>query len=384
MIFSLFSPLALTFTMNQVAQLEVSGGLNWSNLFEGDYSVFYGWLFLVGDTIIYLILAWYFDQVVGSEGTSARPWNFFLKRNSRNKTKKKTNGNVSDANLDTNLNMNLNLNTNTKENVINGNMDRNENENNENANANLVPKTKIEIESTTDQDIIEMQNVHSTTRSPIRVQQPNKKKKKKNRKGTEKNTKLEDVALSNYEDETLIKEPIAIKVTNVTKKFREKSFLGFFRRKKKDFTVIDNVSLNVYQGEVLAILGHNGAGKTTLLQMISGMLPISSGEVFIFGKSVRSQMNEIQPNIGMCPQQDVTFDELTPYEHLRLFAAIKNIPSDQIEEQISTILVKVGLMESSDVTSLDLSGGQKRLLSFAISLLSNPKILILDEPTSGM
>ena len=147
---------------------------------------------------------------------------------------------------------------------------------------------------------------------------------------------------------------------------------------------VNNLSLTLYSGQITALLGHNGAGKTTALSILSGLIPPSGGDAFIFGKSIRTQMPEIRRSMGICPQHDVLYDELTVHDHLRFFATIKEIPPFFIQEHITKIVEEVGLTEKIYTISKSLSGGQKRKLSVAIALIGDSRIVFLDEPTSGM
>jgi ABC-type multidrug transport system ATPase subunit len=143
------------------------------------------------------------------------------------------------------------------------------------------------------------------------------------------------------------------------------------------------------QGQIFGVLGSNGAGKSTLLSMILGFIKPSSGSVVIsidgipYDTSVPRQVDIIRSNIGVCHQHDLLFDQLTPKEHLEFHLALKNSPLIDPSSYITQILSDVGLSAKSDSRTITLSGGQKRALSLAISLVGDPSILLLDEPTTG-
>lgn len=147
------------------------------------------------------------------------------------------------------------------------------------------------------------------------------------------------------------------------------------------FAAVDDISVGISKGECFGLLGSNGAGKSTTIRMICGDEYPTSGEIFIHGKSNFEQSNEM---IGYCPQIDPLISELSPREHLVLFAVIRGIPASLIDLSVDEILQVLGLLEFSNRPSGTLSGGNKRKLSLGISLIGNPGILILDEPTSAM
>lgn len=147
---------------------------------------------------------------------------------------------------------------------------------------------------------------------------------------------------------------------------------------------VNGTDLTMYNGQIFALLGHNGAGKTTTLSMLTGLLEPTEGHAEVFGMDIFQDMSEVRKIMGVCPQHDVLFDFLTPLDHLRLFASFKGSPADKIEAQVTTMLNEIDLIDQKDQLSKTLSGGQKRKLSVAIALIGNSKIVMLDEPTSGM
>jgi ABC-type multidrug transport system ATPase subunit len=140
----------------------------------------------------------------------------------------------------------------------------------------------------------------------------------------------------------------------------------------------------MYSGQITALLGHNGAGKTTTIAMLTGLVPPDSGTAIIEGFSIAEDMDEIRRNLGVCPQHDILFPELTAMQHLQLFASFKGVASAEIDKEAKRMLAEVGLLEKAGAKAGTLSGGQKRKLSVGIALIGDSKIVILDEPTSGM
>ncbi|KAF0715885.1 hypothetical protein As57867_003098, partial [Aphanomyces stellatus] len=147
---------------------------------------------------------------------------------------------------------------------------------------------------------------------------------------------------------------------------------------------VKNMTMTMYKNQITCLLGHNGAGKTTLISMLTGMIPASSGDATVNGLSLNGDLNEIRRSLGMCPQHDVLYTELTVQEHLMFYGKIKGYTGKALELEVEQKIVEVGLTEKRHVYSNELSGGMKRKLSLAIALLGDSKIVFLDEPTSGM
>lgn len=129
---------------------------------------------------------------------------------------------------------------------------------------------------------------------------------------------------------------------------------------------------------------HPGAGKSTVVNMLSGLYPPDAGSASIMGHDISQEMHEARKLLGVCPQHDVLLPELTVAEHLEFFAGIKGCPPEEIAGEVERLVKSVGLTEKRNVQSRFLSGGQKRKLSVGIAFIGNSKVVILDEPTSGM
>ena len=148
---------------------------------------------------------------------------------------------------------------------------------------------------------------------------------------------------------------------------------------------VDELSLDIYQGEITALLGHNGAGKTTTISMLSGLISPTYGDMKVEEMVLSRDLDKIRKNLGVCPQHNVLFHELTPEEHLYIYSIFKGMTDgDAIREKVDEKLKELKLVEYKDRKSENLSGGQKRKLSLAIALIADSKIVILDEPTSGI
>jgi len=147
---------------------------------------------------------------------------------------------------------------------------------------------------------------------------------------------------------------------------------------------VDRLNLTMYSGQVTALLGHNGAGKSTTIGILTGLTAPSAGVATINGLDVSRDMQEIRHNLGVCPQHDILFADLTVKEHLTLFATFKGMPRAQISAAVETMIAEVGLTEKRNVASKRLSGGMKRKLSLGIAFIGGSKVVFLDEPTSGI
>jgi len=139
---------------------------------------------------------------------------------------------------------------------------------------------------------------------------------------------------------------------------------------------------HIDDGGVFCLLGPNGAGKSTTISMLTTLLPPSGGDAIMFGYSVQKDPVAIGKQLGLCPQFDVLWPELTAWEHLFLFCVLKNVPAPRIE--VNKRLIEVGLKSAAKRPSGTYSGGMKRRLSVALAFCGNPKIVFLDEPTTGM
>eukprot|EP00980_Cylindrotheca_fusiformis_P009501 scaffold2077_cov119-Cylindrotheca_fusiformis.AAC.4 len=160
------------------------------------------------------------------------------------------------------------------------------------------------------------------------------------------------------------------------------------RKEFGDKKAVDGLSMSLFNGQITALLGHNGAGKTTTISMLTGMLAPTSGYATVRGKDIRSEMNDVREEIGICLQHDCLFPQLTVTEHLDFFARVKGLFSKmtyrEAKEKIETNIRDVALWEKRNTLSKNLSGGMKRKLSVAIAFCGDSKTVLLDEPTSGM
>uniref|UniRef100_A0A8C3T374 ATP binding cassette subfamily A member 12 n=1 Tax=Chelydra serpentina TaxID=8475 RepID=A0A8C3T374_CHESE len=149
---------------------------------------------------------------------------------------------------------------------------------------------------------------------------------------------------------------------------------------------VENLSLNFYEENITSLLGHNGAGKTTTISILTGLFPASSGTILVYGKDIRTDQDLIRKNMGVCMQHNVLFSYLTAKEHLLLYGYIK-VPhwsEQELDEEVKRTLKDTGLYNHRHKLTGSLSGGMKRKLSISIALLGGSRVVILDEPTTGV
>ena len=161
----------------------------------------------------------------------------------------------------------------------------------------------------------------------------------------------------------------AIELTNIVKKYKDK-------------TVVNNINLNIKEGELFSLLGTNGAGKTTTIKMISTLIKQNSGTIKVLGYDTIKDYKIIRNKINVSPQETAVAMNLTVYENLDFMANVYQIENkkDKIDNLIKTFKLEEVLKQKAKT----LSGGYMRKLSIAISLINDPKILFLDEPTLGL
>lgn len=155
-------------------------------------------------------------------------------------------------------------------------------------------------------------------------------------------------------------------------------------RKFGDFTAVDEISFEVKKGEVFGFLGANGAGKTTAMKMLTGLLIPTSGSAEVAGLDVYTQAEQIKKSIGYMSQRFSLYDDLTVQENIRFYAGIYGIPRRDISAKTDALIASVGLDRVKDKPVGSLPLGWKQKLAFSISILHQPKIVFLDEPTGGV
>uniref|UniRef100_A0A8C5ZL43 ATP-binding cassette sub-family A member 6-like n=1 Tax=Marmota marmota marmota TaxID=9994 RepID=A0A8C5ZL43_MARMA len=169
----------------------------------------------------------------------------------------------------------------------------------------------------------------------------------------------------------------AIRIRNVKKEYKTKS---------GQVKALKGMLFDIYEGQITAILGHSGAGKSSLLNILNGLSVPTEGSVTIYNKNLSEMqdLEEIRKITGVCPQNNVQIDMLTVKENLSLFAKIKGIRPQEVEQEVQQILLELDMQNIQDNLAIHLSDGQKRMLTFGIAILGDPQVLLLDEPTAGL
>jgi len=162
-----------------------------------------------------------------------------------------------------------------------------------------------------------------------------------------------------------------IKIQNLTKKYGVQK-------------AVDDISFSVNTGEILGFLGPNGAGKTTTMKMITNYIAIGEGNIFIGGKSVKEEPDEIKKHIGYLPENNPLYLDMPVIDYLEFCAALQGVSKQTIPERIKEMVIKCGLNAEKHKKIGELSKGYRQRVGLAQAMIHNPPILILDEPTTGL
>ncbi len=162
-----------------------------------------------------------------------------------------------------------------------------------------------------------------------------------------------------------------IEVKNMVKKFG-------------NFTANDNLTFDVYRGEIFGFLGANGAGKTTAIKILSGLSFPTSGKIMVAGYDVYTQREKIKKNIGYMSQKFSLYEDLTVKENIRFYAGIYGISNKKIESKTNQLLERLNLTEAGDTLVREIPLGWKQKLAFSVAVFHDPELVFLDEPTGGV
>lgn len=151
-----------------------------------------------------------------------------------------------------------------------------------------------------------------------------------------------------------------------------------------DFTAVDEISFDVFKGEIFGFLGANGAGKTTAMRMLSGLSLPTSGKATVAGFDVYKETEKIKRNIGYMSQKFSLYEDLTVRENIRFYAGIYGMTDKYIKEKTALILDQLKLGKEADKLVISLPLGWKQKLAFSVAIFHEPRIVFLDEPTGGV
>ena len=156
------------------------------------------------------------------------------------------------------------------------------------------------------------------------------------------------------------------------------------RKHYGDVKAVDGISFEIHEGEIFGLLGPNGAGKTTTINVLCSYTEPTAGEIVVAGHSVTAEPEAVKRAIGVVPQDIALYPDLNAMENLRFFGRMYDVPKARLEQRIADLLQLVGLTEHAGKRVEHYSGGMKRRLNLAVGLLSEPRFLMLDEPTVGV
>jgi ABC-2 type transport system ATP-binding protein len=151
-----------------------------------------------------------------------------------------------------------------------------------------------------------------------------------------------------------------------------------------DFTAVDAIDFEVYQGEIFGLLGPNGSGKTTTIRMMLGLLTPTNGTVEVLGLPVQKNIEKIQPRVGYMSQKFSLYNDLTVEQNLRFYGNAYGLSNAQLGERIQEALEMAGLQGRQKARTKELSGGWRQRLALSAAILHQPELLFLDEPTAGV
>jgi len=163
---------------------------------------------------------------------------------------------------------------------------------------------------------------------------------------------------------------IAVQATELTKVIKER-------------IIVDRISFSVKEGEIFGLLGSNGYGKTTTFNMLAGLLAPSSGAITILGKSIK-ELQKSKPEVGFVTQENSFYETLSVRENLEFFASQYGLGSSETPKVVARLLGQMKLTDKEEVVAARLSGGMKKRLNIACSLIHDPRVVFLDEPTVGL
>jgi ABC-2 type transport system ATP-binding protein len=162
-----------------------------------------------------------------------------------------------------------------------------------------------------------------------------------------------------------------IQLKNVTKRYDDK-------------LAVDNISLDIEEGELFGLLGPNGAGKSTLISMICGLTKLDKGDIIINGSSIKTNPIAAKQNIGLVPQEIALYENISAIDNLKFWGKMYSLKGNLLKERIEEVLEATGLKDRRKEKVSNFSGGMKRRLNIACAVMHYPKIVIMDEPTVGI
>ena len=377
----LFPPTTLQLGINTISTFETNfqdfnGRINYK---YNNFSVVNMYIFLTINFLLYLFFGFFFQNVLPHEYGIRQPIYFLFTSSFWGLDKDDNNFKFEEKNINKIEGNEIN-NKNEKccnEIIINIKDEKNTEYNDQNKKDNTLENSKNNKQ-------IRLDELKEST-TPLSSYELIIKKKNKNKSIENKNTYTNKKEIKegtheyNFESEKFYqmnytKPKDSLKIRNICKIFDDGK------------QALNNVSFNLYKNEIFALLGHNGAGKSTLISILSGLYPATSGYALYNNQNIISSQghSNFRKYLGICPQHDVLFDDLTVRQHLEMFCVFKSVPNRIIDKEINKILQDFDLLDKKNTKACNLSGGQKRKLSICIALVGGSTVIFLDEPTSGM
>ncbi|KAM4557505.1 retinal-specific phospholipid-transporting ATPase ABCA4-like [Fundulus diaphanus] len=346
---SLLSPVAFGFGTEYLSRYEEQGlGLQWNNIgtspLEKDtYSFLTSILMMVFDGILYGILAWYLDNVFPGQYGVGRPFYFPLQPSYWQRS------------VPSNIEMA-----------------------NEDAKKLEAENQELDVESG---DAPETNTCNGSASKKNCKHQSKRERLERERellKQQEQTPNQEEAEAAGDEGPLFFEpEPVGL-VLGVQIQDLVKVFEGRSR------PAVNCLSISFYEGQITSFLGHNGAGKTTTMSILTGLYPPTSGTAYINGRDIKTDMDIIRTSLGMCPQYNILFNHLTVEEHILFYSLLKGRTPQEAQTEVENMLLDLGLPHKRDEEAQNLSGGMQRKLSVAMAFVGGSKVVILDEPTSGV
>ncbi|GAB0192959.1 retinal-specific phospholipid-transporting ATPase ABCA4 [Grus japonensis] len=355
---SLLSQVAFGFGTEYLSRYEEQGlGLQWGNIrtspLEGDeYSFLFSIKMMLFDAFLYGILSWYLDNVFPGDYGLPQPWYFPVQESywfgSRNPRAEKT------ATAD------------EKSPESEGYVDHKAMEG---------EKNESRTKKSEEPEKPEEKNDNQGEKDGKNKQCKHKREKDLGEQGKPK-TDVQD------KDEININTFFEPEPTGLIPGVCIQNLVKIFASRPKP--AVDRMNITFYEGQITAFLGHNGAGKTTTMSILTGLFPPTSGTVLVGGLDIQTHMDSIRHRLGMCPQYNILFNHLTVAEHILFYSQLKGRSRDEAEQELETMLEDMGLAHKRNEEAQNLSGGMQRKLSVAIAFVGEAKVVVLDEPTSGV
>ncbi|KAL4635920.1 retinal-specific ATP-binding cassette transporter-like [Arapaima gigas] len=345
---SLLSPVAFGFGTEYLSRYEEQGlGLQWDNIMtsplEGDeFSFFTSIQMMVFDVFLYATLAWYLDNVFPGQYGIGRPFYFPLQP-SYWYGPQPLHAEKSDATVKPG------------------------------------PEKQDDVEAGAKSEV---KGSNESDKKPCKHQgkreRLEKDKEEQLRKAEEPNENHENCDENNTAVNSYFEpDPVGLTVGVIIQDL-VKVFDGNPR------PAVNCLNITFYEGQITSFLGHNGAGKTTTMSVLTGLYPPTSGTAYIDGKDIRSDMYSIRQSLGTCPQHNILFHHLTVEEHILFYSMLKGRPLAAAVQEVEDMLEDLGLPHKRTDEVQNLSGGMQRKLSVAMAFAGGSKVVILDEPTSGV